>query len=123
MQRYQPVLLLLLLCAVAVPVTAGLSPDDVLVVYNSSVPGPGHETDYDWSISKRVADYYCALRGIPLGNQVGVRWPTRPTQQRTDSIPKNRWKSSWWGKQESRPLRIGFYMGAGVGFEPTTFGL
>ena len=46
----------------------GLVPGDILVVYNDC-------TDPDWSISRRVADYYCAVRGIPESNKCGVICP------------------------------------------------
>ena len=47
----------------------GITPHEVVVVYNSNSSYPA---------SKAVADYYCAARGIPLNNQVGVNWPAPP---------------------------------------------
>jgi len=57
---------------------AGLTPNDVVVVYNSSTTNP------DWSVSKRVADYYCAARGIPPENELGVNWPFGSANQPFD---------------------------------------
>ena len=54
------------------PACASLTPDDVVVVYNASKASDG----YDWSVSKRIADYYCKARGIPMQNEFGVVWPS-----------------------------------------------
>ncbi len=48
---------------------ASISPQEVVVVYNS------HSS---WNTgdkqSKAVADYYCASRDIPTANEVGIDW-------------------------------------------------
>jgi hypothetical protein len=69
------VLVCLLACLAAGPAFGGLTPHQVLVVYNSSRPFPGSQ-DYLYPQSKAVGDYYCIQRGIPLTNEVGVESPT-----------------------------------------------
>lgn len=56
----------------SLPALAGLSSQDVVVVYNNSTLTNGN---YDWSVSESVADYYCAARGIPSSNKFGVTFP------------------------------------------------
>jgi hypothetical protein len=70
MRRWIVITVLLLLGG---PIMAGLTPGDIVVVYNSNTLED--EIPVDWTVSKRVADYYCAERGIPDANKVGVKWP------------------------------------------------
>jgi len=69
--RYSTILTGLLFALLCSPGFAALSPNEVVVVYNSSTANDG----YDWSASKSVADYYCAARGIPSANEVGILFP------------------------------------------------
>ena len=70
MRRWIVITVLLLLGG---PIMAGLTPGDIVVVYNGNTLED--EIPVDWTVSKRVADYYCAERGIPDANKVGVKWP------------------------------------------------
>jgi hypothetical protein len=61
------------------PSVASLSPQDVIVIYNNSVPSDGAGY-YDWSASKAVADAYCTARGIPTANEFGIKWGQQSEQ-------------------------------------------
>lgn len=53
---------------------AGLVPNDILVVYNTS-PLWRIDNDPQRNVSELVANYYCQARGIPESNKLGLNWP------------------------------------------------
>ena len=73
------------LATLCVPAVAGLSPQDVVVVYNNSTLA---NDAYDWSVSKAVADYCCAARNIPSENEVGVTFPYADEGHEARAIPR-----------------------------------
>lgn len=68
--RRVPVVLLVLLSGFLIPAAqASLNPNEIVVVYNNhSYWNTGLRQ------SKAVADYYCAARGIPDANKIGISW-------------------------------------------------
>ena len=72
MQMTRTTLLIVVSLILQVPALGSLLPQDVVVVYNNSTLS---DNDCDWSASKAVADYYCAARGIPSQNVIGVTFP------------------------------------------------
>jgi len=82
--------LVLLTIAATGPVLGGITPHEVVVVYNST-PAYLGSPDLKYPASQAVADYYCAARGIPLSNQVGVDWPALPFDSLNSPYP------SEWG--------------------------
>ncbi len=57
------------------PAVAALSPQDVCVLYNNSVPTASNPNNYDWSVSREICDAYCQARQIPASQKIGVYWP------------------------------------------------
>ena len=68
MNKRTAVVLLIALIEIAclLPAIAGLTPNDVVVVYNTYPALNGQ--------SEAVADHYCSARGIPNDNKCAVLW-------------------------------------------------
>jgi uncharacterized protein (TIGR03790 family) len=71
MRNKRWVLLIALLTFLCDRSYAALSPQDVVVIYNKNDVWKNAQ---DVNVSKAVADYYCAARGIPQENEFGIDW-------------------------------------------------